>query len=114
MIGTELLGLTFLAIKAKEWIDDYHHGLFPGHWLYTGKYSQTGRLFFDLYYAIVGLHGLHVAIGCALLLIFTVRASRGGYSRWRYTPVVVMGLYWHYVDLVWIFLYPLFYLIDAK
>jgi cytochrome c oxidase subunit 3 len=61
---------------------------------------------------MVGLHGLHVLIGVVLIGIYGGLALRGRYSRYRYMPIEVLGLYWHFVDLIWVFLYPLFYLID--
>lgn len=111
---TMLFGIGFLLIKAHEWIDDWHHGLFPGHWSYQGENAATASLFFWVYYAMVGLHGIHVLLGVALLSIFNVLAWKRRFSRERFTPVEVMALYWHFVDLIWIFLYPLFYLIDPK
>lgn len=112
LLLTLLFGVCFLGIKTVEWIADYHHGLFPGHWMYQGPQESTAELFFCVYFAMVGLHALHVVIGVVLLCVFVILTKRGQYSRYRFMPIEVLGLYWHYVDLVWIFLYPLFYLVD--
>jgi cytochrome c oxidase subunit 3 len=114
LVATQLFGCIFLIIKAKEWIDDYHHSLFPGHWGYHGPSEQTAELFFYLYYAMVGLHALHVLIGIGLLAVLTLLARGGRYSKLHHGPIEILGLYWHYVDIVWVFLYPLFYLVDPK
>jgi cytochrome c oxidase subunit 3 len=70
------------------------------------------HLFFAIYYAMTGLHGIHVLIGMGVIGWLIVRAGRGEFGPKYYTPVDLVGLYWHIVDLVWIFLFPLFYLID--
>jgi cytochrome c oxidase subunit 3 len=114
LLATNLFGILFLFIKAKEWIDDYHRGLFPGQWSYRGPEARTSEIFFYVYYAMVGLHALHVLIGIGVISFFTFLAFRRRYSQEHSMPIEVMGLYWHYVDLIWIFLYPLFYLVDPK
>jgi len=69
------------------------------------------QLFFCMYFAMTGLHASHVTIGIGLLAVMAYRASRGTFTPQYYTPIEISGLYWHFVDLVWIFLFPLYYLI---
>jgi cytochrome c oxidase subunit 3 len=74
--------------------------------------AHHAQLFFGLYFVMTGFHALHVIIGVAFLLILLVLALRGRFDNGRYMGVDIFGLYWHFVDIVWIFLYPLLYLID--
>ncbi len=118
-----MLGLTlvcafiFLVIKYFEYSSKISHGLFPNaNFSYGMVPGQLGdpehaRLFLSLYFAMTGLHGIHVIVGIIIisaLMIFTVRKAP---TITDYIPTEMVGLYWHFVDLVWIFLYPLFYLI---
>ncbi len=91
---------TFLVIKYFEWTEKFAHGLFP-----------STDIFFSLYFMMTGVHGLHVLGGMGVLGWMLVLARRGRFSEHYYTPVEISGLYWHFVDLVWIYLFPLFYLI---
>ena len=109
-LATILMGFAFLVIKVFEWNAKITLGLYPDSPLLL-KRGKGEILFFGLYYVITGLHGLHVLVGCiviAFMLFFTRRKTidRGNYARLENT-----GLYWHFVDIVWIYLYPLFYLI---
>jgi cytochrome c oxidase subunit 3 len=108
--ATIFLGLTFLIIKYFEWSAKIVLGIYPNSPILL-KLAKGEILFFGLYYVMTGLHGLHVLIGCiviAFMFFFTRRETinRGDYARLENT-----GLYWHLVDIVWIYLYPLFYLI---
>lgn len=96
---TILQAAIFLVIKYFEWTEKFAHGLFP-----------ATDIFFSLYFMMTGVHGLHVLGGMGVLGWMLVLASRGRFSEHYYTPVEVSGLYWHFVDLVWIYLFPLFYL----
>jgi cytochrome c oxidase subunit 3 len=100
----------FLVIKSFEWSAKFEHGLFPG----MAHYSEMGngeRLFFFLYFFMTGLHALHVIVG-AILLYFVIRAIQKNKVRQdKYMFLENGGLYWHLVDLIWIYLFPLFYLI---
>lgn len=98
---TELLGLCFLLLKAREYSEDFEKHLMPG----------TSMLYF-IYYAMTGLHALHLTIGLALIAVLIIRARRNEFSADYHSPVEVTGLYWHFVDAVWIFLYPMLYLTD--
>ena len=100
LVLTLALAAGFLGIKYLEWSEDFSHGLFP-----------SSNLFFGLYFVMTGLHGLHVILGMAVMVWLLWRARRGDFSAEYNTPVEVTGLYWHFVDLVWIYLFPLLYLI---
>ncbi len=111
---TVLCALTFLGIKAVEYSEHIHHGLWPGHgFSYAGPDANQIRLFYGLYFVLTGLHGLHVIIGGAFLGYVAYRSMKGDYLNGRYAMVENAGLYWHFVDIVWIFLYPLLYLTGA-
>jgi len=114
LILTLLLGGVFLGVKAFEWHEKFveHHIPGPGfHLEGTGMQGQA-QLFFSLYFAMTGLHALHMVVGAGLLLYLIFEARRGVYSASYMTPVDMIGLYWHFVDIIWIFLFPLLYLID--
>jgi cytochrome c oxidase subunit 3 len=107
---TILAALIFLVNKYFEWSAKFEHGLFPGMEHYN-TLPNGERLFFFLYFFMTGLHALHVIVGGAFLL-FVVRAiKKNKVSQDRYMLLENAGLYWHLVDLIWIYLFPLFYLI---
>lgn len=110
--ATALFALIFLCIKGVEWWAHFDEGIFPGT---AGTIDAAGAqglpIFFTLYFAMTGLHAIHVAIGGLLFLAFTgwmVRAQVGAAGHWR---LELGALYWHFVDAVWVFLWPLFYLL---
>jgi cytochrome c oxidase subunit 3 len=112
LILTMALGLVFLGVKAYEYAHKWHEHLVPGpHFAFTGPDPGHAQLFFSLYFAMTGLHALHMVVGVGLLAVLLVRAAQGMFNQHYYTPVEVCGLYWHFVDLVWIFLFPLLYLL---
>lgn len=112
LILTLILGGIFLGIKAVEYAHKFHEHLVPGENFSFPDYPGFGsELFFSFYFAMTGLHAFHMIIGIVLLIVFIVMAARDKFSADYYTPVEVMGLYWHFVDIVWIFLFPLLYLI---
>jgi cytochrome c oxidase subunit 3 len=112
LLATMLLGSTFLGVKAYEYWHKFHEGLVPGPlFVYEGPDAGQAQLFFGVYFAATGLHALHMVIGLGLLTWLVRQAGRGRFSAAYYTPVELMGLYWHFVDIVWIFLFPLLYLI---
>ena len=112
LVATMLLGAAFLGIKAVEYTEHIRHHLFPGRFFhYPGPNGRPAELFFSLYFAMTGLHALHMIIGIGLLSVLFVLARRGRFTPAYYTPVEMSGLYWHFVDIVWIFLFPLLYLI---
>ncbi len=110
--ATIVLGLVFLGFKAYEWWHHWHEGLVPAlHFTYTGPHAPEVALFFWLYFAMTGVHALHLAIGVVVMAVLGVLAWRGRFGPLYSNPVEVAGLYWHFVDVVWIFLLPLLYLI---
>ena len=108
--ATVLLGLFFLFNKYAEWSHKFAQGVFPGsELLLKGPKGET--IFYGLYFSLTGLHALHVVIGCGVLLACGVLVHKGRVTRERLNLLENAGLFWHLVDIVWIFLFPLFYLI---
>jgi cytochrome c oxidase subunit 3 len=103
----------FLGIKVVEYADKFEHHLIPGAGFLFDKpeFQQTAQIYFSLYFALTGLHATHMIVGIAIMAVITWMAWKGRFTAEWYTPVEIMGLYWHFVDLVWIFLFPLLYLI---
>jgi cytochrome c oxidase subunit 3 len=109
---TLLLAAVFLVIKYFEYSHKFHLGQLPGKfYTYTGLKGTNPHIFFSVYFAMTGLHGLHVMAGMIVISIMIVRTSRNHFSNEYYTPVELTGLYWHLVDMIWIYLFPLLYLI---
>ena len=113
LVATAILGATFIGIHATEYLQEWHEHLWPGnHFDATLRAVNGTEMFFTLYYVMTCLHGLHVTIGIGVLIVLAVLTSRERFSPGYYTPLELGGLYWHLVDIVWIFLYPLFYLVS--
>lgn len=116
LILTMLLGTAFLGIKAYEWKEKFDENHVPGVTFHLeGLPAQAqgqAMLFFSLYFAMTGLHALHMIVGVSILLYLLRKAYQGQYTPVYWTPVDIAGLYWHFVDIIWIFLFPLLYLID--
>lgn len=113
LVITIFLGLVFLGIKGLEYVHKINEGLFPGAmFVYEGTQPLQARVFFSLYFGMTGLHAVHMIIGILVMAILAFLAWRGRFSIESYVPVELTGLYWHFVDIVWIFLFPLLYLID--
>jgi cytochrome c oxidase subunit III len=128
LVTTAILGVAFLCLKGLEYYIDYVEYLIPGWRFDSAKWmapksaggegltaEQVGyvQIFLVLYWTMTSLHALHVTIGIGVVLTIAWLASRGHYSEQYYTPVEVTGLYWHFVDLVWIFLLPTLYLMGT-
>jgi cytochrome c oxidase subunit III len=113
LILTLLLGGVFLGVKAYEWNQKFEEHHVPGPTFHLEGTTQQGQaqLFFSLYFAMTGVHALHMVIGAGLLLVLVFQAYAGRFSPSYNTPVDMSGLYWHFVDIIWIFLFPLLYLI---
>jgi cytochrome c oxidase subunit 3 len=111
LLLTIFLGLVFLGNKYFEWTDKISHGIYPGSPRLRER-SAGEILFFGLYFTITGLHGLHIFIGIGVLVVMTFLVSKGKVSDKRFVPLENAGLYWHLVDIIWIFIFPLFYLIS--
>jgi cytochrome c oxidase subunit 3 len=109
-----VFGVAFLGIKAIEYYDKFKHHHVPGpsfHW--DGLYPKPAEQFYSLYFAMTGLHALHMIIGLGIMTVIAIMAWRKTFDAEYYTPVEVAGLYWHFVDIVWIFLFPLLYLVGG-
>ena len=113
MIGLSLvLASVFLALKGLEYSAHFREHALPGKYFALEGFHQRGAsLFFTLYFFTTGLHAIHVLAGMAVLTWIGVRALRNEFTAAHHTPVELASMYWHLVDLVWIFLYPLLYLI---
>jgi cytochrome c oxidase subunit 3 len=138
LILTIVLGLTFLGIKAVEYYDKYESNLIPGELIpghkFDPKIHQKGtpeakhelellehngeraskenvQIFFWIYFAMTGMHAVHMIIGIGIMLVILFWSVKGKYGPEYFNPVEITGLYWHFVDIVWIFLFPLLYLL---
>jgi cytochrome c oxidase subunit 3 len=112
LVFTIILGSAFLGIKTLEYAHKAHEHLMPGlGFQFDSPLAPQVRIFFSFYFAMTGTHAFHMIIGIGLLLYLVYRANQGRYSTAYFTPVEMIGLYWHFVDIVWIFLFPLLYLI---
>ncbi len=113
LLLTILLGSTFLGIKVVEYSHKFHEHLVPGpSFHFEGNDPPHAQLFFCFYFAMTGTHAVHMIIGIGVLAVLVSQAWRGRFSSDYFSPVDISGLYWHFVDIVWIFLFPLLYLIS--
>ena len=114
LILTLILGGAFLGVKTIEYKDKWDHHEVPGAHFDCEhcQDAQHASLFFALYFGMTGLHASHMLVGFVILVVLIVQAKKGKFTPEWYTPVEMFGLYWHFVDIVWIFLFPLLYLID--
>ncbi len=111
-IATFFLAGLFLVVKYFEYSHKIHDGLLPGKWFHAEGFTTTHPgTFFAIYFVMTGIHGLHVLIGMGLILWILLRNMKGEFSSRYYAPVEGVGLYWHLVDLIWIYLFPLLYLV---
>ncbi len=110
LISTIVLALGFMVIKYFEWSEKFAHGIYPKGPGLMEK-SKGEIIFFGLYYTMTGLHGFHVIVGVVLLTVMLLQIKRKNIRPDRFVPLENAGLYWHLVDLIWIFLFPLFYLL---
>jgi len=113
LVLTLILGCVFLSLKYVEyhekWVD--HHIPGSGFQYADSRYAHQAQILFYLYFAMTGMHAIHMIVGAGLLITLIVMAARNRFTSKWYTPVEMIGLYWHFVDIVWIFLFPLLYLI---
>jgi cytochrome c oxidase subunit 3 len=115
LIGTLIFGCTFMGVKAYEWHNKYVEHHIPGMaGFHLDKVTDQGaaQIFFALYFCMTGLHAMHMVVGVGILSVLVWQSHKGKYTADYMTPVDISGLYWHFVDIVWIFLFPLLYLID--
>jgi cytochrome c oxidase subunit III len=127
LVITWIFAAGFLVVKGFEWTADYQEGIMPAvHWTYYDQPEHAAvvqklaqehvlpnhvMMFFVMYFCMVGLHGIHVVIGMIIIGTLIVLSAKGRFTEGNDQPVEISGLYWHFVDIVWVFLYPLFYLI---
>ncbi len=122
LLLTMLMATIFLGIKASEYYEDYEKHLIPGPSFSTAELHlpedapehvvKHAQLFFVFYFFMTGLHAFHMVIGLGVMAWMVLLARQGKFTRQYFTPLECTGLYWHFVDLVWVFLFPLLYLID--
>jgi cytochrome c oxidase subunit 3 len=129
LVVTIICAFIFLAVKYFEYEHKFHAGLLPGHYFGTPRDMLTGAIlhegpnevpvlpahsstFFSLYFMMTGVHALHIIIGIGVMIWIVIRNEKKEFSKEFFTPVDLVALYWHLVDLVWIYLFPLLYLID--
>jgi cytochrome c oxidase subunit 3 len=127
LIWTMVLGTAFIVVKYFEWGHDYHEGLMPAiAWNFydraenqhlvqelveKGSNPHQVMMYFVIYFSMTGLHAIHMIVGLGCLAVFLRLAMKGQFTNGNDQPVEIMGLYWHFVDIVWVFLFPLLYLI---
>jgi cytochrome c oxidase subunit 3 len=123
LVATMILGAAFLGVKVIEYGDKFAHNTVPGPaasvlglidkgpFTWPGEYPRAAEMFYSLYFCMTGLHALHMIVGIGIMTVIAIMAWRRHFDAAYYTPVEVAGLYWHFVDIVWIFLFPLLYLI---
>lgn len=112
LVATMFLGAVFLGVKAVEYSHKFHDHLVPGpHFQFPGPHARPAEIFYSLYFTMTGLHAAHMIVGLGILTVLVLQARKGRYGPHYSTPVEMSGLYWHFVDVVWIFLFPLLYLI---
>lgn len=112
LLLTLMFALTFLVIKYFEYSHKIELGQLPGKmYTFTGVEGSNPHIFFSVYFAMTGLHGIHVLLGMVTIIWMLRRTIKNNFSSEYYTPLEMTGLYWHLVDMIWIFLFPLLYLI---
>ncbi len=112
LLFTLLCAATFMTIKYFEYTHKFHEGLLPGiHFTNETIKDPKAPLFFSLYFMMTGLHGFHVLVGMILISWVLYKTGKGNLNSQYYTPTELTGLYWHLVDLIWIYLFPLLYLV---
>ena len=112
---TMILGAAFLGIKFYEYYQKYVEHLVPGAgFVWEGPDSTHASLFFIFYFVMTGMHAVHMIIGLGVMTVMVVLSARGKFNSIYYSPLELGGLYWHFVDIVWVFLFPLLYLVERS
>jgi cytochrome c oxidase subunit III len=117
LVLTIVLGAAFLGIKVWEYLHKWHEHLVPGvrfEWPDDEGGRGPAELFFSFYFVMTGFHALHMLIGLGVLAVLIVQSRSGRFSAGDFTPIENTALYWHFVDIVWVYLFPLLYLIDRS
>ena len=111
LILTMILGAVFLGIKFTEYYEHFQEHKVPGIWFeYSGSNPGQVQMFYVFYFLMTGLHAIHMTIGLCVLGFMLLRTIFGTFTAKYFTPIQLSGLYWHFVDIIWVFLYALFYL----
>lgn len=111
IVGAVLLGLGFLGVKSVEYARHFHEGSMPGVWYRLENFNFPGAgMYFTLYFLLTGLHAVHVTIGVGILAVMAVKVRSGELTAAYHTPLELGGMYWHLVDIIWLFLWPMLYL----
>ena len=111
LFATAVIGLVFLAIKFTEYYIHYQHHKVPGVWFESASPNHGAiEMFFVYYFCMTGLHAVHMIIGISLVVLFAFRTALGRFNAEYHTPITILGLYWHFVDIVWVFLFAIFYI----
>ena len=114
LILTMILGGVFLGVKYVEYSHKFHEHHVPGaSFQWDGPDRGHAQMFFVFYFAMTGMHAIHMVVGIGIMLVITGMAYKGRFTPVHYAPVEISGLYWHFVDIVWIFLFPLLYLLGG-
>ena len=112
LVLTIVFGSAFLGVKVVEYSHKFHEHHVPGpSFHFEGEHARNAQLFFSFYFAMTGMHALHMIIGIGILFVLVWMAATGRFTADYFNPVEMFGLYWHFVDIIWIFLYPLLYLV---
>ncbi|HUJ31864.1 MAG TPA: cytochrome c oxidase subunit 3 family protein [Candidatus Acidoferrum sp.] len=119
LLLTMLLGLVFIGVKLRfEWYHDYLEHIVPGFGFdYRSAWGANApevQMFMVFYFFMTGLHALHMVVGLGILTVLVIMTARGRFSPRYYAPLEISGLYWHFVDIIWIYLFPLLYLIGGR
>ncbi len=110
LLATMIIGAVFLGIKFTEYYKHYQEHKVPGVWFeQSGSNPSNVQMFFVFYFVMTGLHAVHMTIGLSILFVLWVRSLLGAFTAEYYTPIEMGGLYWHFIDIVWVFLYAIFY-----
>jgi cytochrome c oxidase subunit 3 len=111
LLATAFIGLVFLGIKFTEYYQHYQMHKAPGVWFESNSPDAGAiELFYVFYFAMTGLHAVHMTIGIGLVVLFAFRTAAGSFNSQYHTPLEALGLYWHFVDIVWVFLFAIFYI----
>jgi len=111
LLATMFIGTIFLVLKFTEYYDHFRDHKVPALWFdFHGADAPEVQMFFVFYFVMTGLHALHMTIGISILSVLTFRAFIGSFTAEYYTPIELGGLYWHFIDIVWVFLYAIFYI----
>ena len=106
------LGIVFLVVKGLEYAEHFHEGALPGRWYALEAFPQPGaNLYFSLYYLMTGLHAVHVLVGTCVLGVLAFQTATLKFTSEFHTPIELGGMYWHLVDVIWLFVWPLLYLV---